>query len=41
MYHLLSEDGQVIGYYAVLALYWLYQSSYLRLQEKLPAIAPE
>lgn len=36
MFHLLKEDGQQLGYFALLTIYCLFHYSYVTLREELP-----
>lgn len=36
MFHLLKEDGQQLGYFAIMTLFLMISSSYVSLREQLP-----
>jgi hypothetical protein len=36
MFHLLKEDHQQLGYFALITLYYIFHHSYVKLKEELP-----
>lgn len=41
MFHLLKEDGQQLGYFAVMTLFLMFSNSYVSLREELPRAREE